>query len=245
VELARTRDGNALDGRTSALDEGQARCGGARSTLRRRTSSPRMPRASSPRAMARRAGPLGTCEGSAEALCTVIASRIILRRYQGTDSDSSAPAPPPAAPCVQMFIWPNPWSCCRSSADRRRPARRWLEDTHEPAATTGDESRGRVGPRLAEAPCRSRSPSKASSTTPWVRPGTRAELPRPFRCLGLSIRRALWIEQGRAIDPLGSEVAGAAVRPSAKRLRQRCLRASVRPGQPSANSSPYPELESK
>ena len=82
-----------------------------------------------------------------------------------------------------MFIWPNPWSCCRSSADRRRPARRWLEDTHEPAATTGDESRGPVGPRLAEAPCRSRSPSKASSTTPWVRPGTRAELPRPFRCL--------------------------------------------------------------
>lgn len=39
--------------------------GGARSTLRRRTSSPRIPRATSLSSIARRAAPLGTCDGSA------------------------------------------------------------------------------------------------------------------------------------------------------------------------------------
>jgi hypothetical protein len=83
VRLARTRNENALDGRTSALGESQARCGGARSTLRRSTSSPRMPRARSLRAMARRAGPLGTCDGSFEAICSVVAVPFMSRSYQG------------------------------------------------------------------------------------------------------------------------------------------------------------------
>lgn len=90
-------NGNALDGRTHApWGEGQARRGGARSTLRRRTSSPRMPRASSLSAMARSAKPLGTWDGSTEADWSVVASPIMPGSEQDLELDSTAAASPPA-----------------------------------------------------------------------------------------------------------------------------------------------------